>query len=149
MLPTLVSELCITSCMALQGQPLYNKLFWGLTPRSSEISVRPMIVWAGCLKLPCFIRSTKAESGEELNSFSLSQWRHHLFCSQGTLEKSPLVLPHLSSRALPGLCQSQASLLRVNKHTVAPCSNQEFGGANPDCCPRNCELLGKVLATLI
>lgn len=97
MLPTLVSELCITSCMALQGQPLYNKLFWGLTPRSSETSVRTMIVWAGCLKLPCFIRSTKAESGEELNSFSLSQWRHHLFCSQGTLEKSPLVLPHLSS----------------------------------------------------
>lgn len=44
MLPTLVSELCITSRMALQGQPLYNELFWGLTPRSSEISVRTMIV---------------------------------------------------------------------------------------------------------
>lgn len=144
MLPTLVFgtvHLCVSICMALQGQPLYNKLFWGLTPRSSEISVRMMVILAGCLKLPCFIRNTKPESEEELNGFSLSHSVDPMFCSQVTLEKSLWYSHGCALWALPGLCQAQA----ITQWLF--CSIQVFGDANPDCCQRNWELLGKMLPT--
>lgn len=86
-----------------------------------------------CLKLLRFLWS-KNQSVGELNSSPV------LFWSQGTLEKSPVILSQLC--ILSPSCTLSAIVCLL---CTQLCSNHIFG----DCCPRNCELLGKTLATFV